>query len=331
MPSNCRCRDVVCVLLTPRRCKPPAADEILSYGPVYLLRYSEVAEVGNQCFHHCRSLLTGNGVGFRPLGKIVHSDQDVLVSLVASWEGPCYIDGYPFEQAPTLYWCIWPWLLVRGLRLAAQVLHCWHHFSASFLPRASCTFAGPYPWSCWHPNDLLADHIVQSARRSLRGRILWALFDRPSADTVVLWYAVLHSECFSLEPIAFLCGAAVGDIFTFWVLFSLLWFLQNGPYVLVVQLFPSQGGWIPAGYNRNSLYLLYICPHLDLVTVYTIFSAWPSRKGIGIVIFRPRRSSGVKLYSCMRWIQLAVCPSRFLKLISQVSAEWSVRRWTSCP
>jgi hypothetical protein len=48
--------------------------------------YSKVAEeVGNQRFRHYRSLLVGNGVGFWPLGKIVHSDQEVSVSLVTLW------------------------------------------------------------------------------------------------------------------------------------------------------------------------------------------------------------------------------------------------------
>jgi hypothetical protein len=26
----------------------------------------------------------------------------VLVSMVAPWEGPCYIDGYPFERGPVI-------------------------------------------------------------------------------------------------------------------------------------------------------------------------------------------------------------------------------------
>jgi hypothetical protein len=66
-----------------------------------------------------------------------------------------------------------------------------------------------------------------------------------------------------------------------------LYFLHNGPYVLVVQLFRSQSGWIPAGcgYSSNSLYLLDVCPCLDFVVVATLFSAWLSRKGIDIVVF----------------------------------------------
>jgi hypothetical protein len=37
-----------------------------------------------------------------------------------------------------------------------------------------------------------------------------------------------------------------------------------------------------------------------------------------------------ELCSCKCRIQRAVCPSRFLKIMSQVNAEWSVRRWNSC-
>lgn len=48
---------------------------------------------------------------------------------------------------------------------------------------------------------------------------------------------------------------------------SILYVLKNGPYVLVIQLFPSQSCRIPAGcgYSHNSLYLLDIYQHLDLV------------------------------------------------------------------
>jgi hypothetical protein len=56
---------------------------------------------------------------------------------------------------------------------------------------------------------------------------------------------------------------------------------------------------------------------------------WPhtSRHGLlegasVLLWFRPWRCSEVKRYSCRRWTQRAVCPSRFLKFMSQVSAEW---------
>jgi hypothetical protein len=52
---------------------------------VELLRYSKTAvEVGNQYFHHHQHLLVGNSVGLWPLGKIVHSDEEVWVPLVTS-------------------------------------------------------------------------------------------------------------------------------------------------------------------------------------------------------------------------------------------------------
>jgi hypothetical protein len=56
---------------------------------MYFLPYSAAAEeVGDQCFRHCQSLLVGNAVGSQPLGKTVHNNQEVFVSLVALWEGP---------------------------------------------------------------------------------------------------------------------------------------------------------------------------------------------------------------------------------------------------
>jgi hypothetical protein len=83
--------------------KPPVWEGTRSYGPGHykLLWYSELTEeVSNQCFRHCWSLSVGNGMEFWPHGKIVRSDQEVSVFLVALWERPCYIDRYPFEWDP---------------------------------------------------------------------------------------------------------------------------------------------------------------------------------------------------------------------------------------
>jgi hypothetical protein len=85
--------------------------------------------------------------------------------------------------------------------------------------------------------------------------------------------------------VQWLCAwAAVGDVFPFWEL-SGLYFLQDGPYVLVIQLFPSQSGWIPAGCgcSLNSSYLLDVFPRLVFVAVDTLFSAWSS----ALLCFRP--------------------------------------------
>jgi hypothetical protein len=66
-------------------------------------RYTEAAEeVGDQSFRYCRRLLVRNGINFRPLGKVIHSDKHVSVPLAASWEEPCYIDGYSFERSPDI-------------------------------------------------------------------------------------------------------------------------------------------------------------------------------------------------------------------------------------
>lgn len=87
----------------------------------------------------------------------------------------------------------------------------------------------------------------------------------------------------SLVPVALVCWAAVGDVFPFWALSS-LYFLQNGPYILVVHLFYFQRGWIPAGcgYSCNSLYLFDFCLCFDFMAP---FSAWSLWKGIDTVMF----------------------------------------------
>jgi hypothetical protein len=73
---------------------------------------------------------------------------------------------------------------------------------------------------------------------------------------VELQYAFPHSEGFQLGSVASACLAVVDDVFPFWALSGV--FLQNGPYVMVVQLIRSQSGWIPAsyGYSCNDSYTL---------------------------------------------------------------------------
>jgi hypothetical protein len=58
------------------------------------------------------------------------------------------------------------------------------------------------------------------------------------------------------------------------------YFLQNGPYIIVVQLFCSQ-----SDYRLNISYLLDVCPHLDFVAMGTLLLEWSSREGIGIAVF----------------------------------------------
>jgi hypothetical protein len=89
-----------------------------------------------------------------------------------------------------------------------------------------------------------------------------------------------------LGPVAFVCEAAVCDVFPFGTL-SGIYFLQDGPYFLVVQLFRSESDWIPGacGYSRNSSCLFDVCPRLDFVAVNKLLLAWSSGKGIDIVMF----------------------------------------------
>jgi hypothetical protein len=94
---------VMHILLTPGRLKTSCIDGTRSYDPSHCVTPTVLGNGRRSwkpCYRHRRSLLVGNGVGFRPRGKIVHRDQKVSVSLVALWEGPCYIDGYHFEWDP---------------------------------------------------------------------------------------------------------------------------------------------------------------------------------------------------------------------------------------
>jgi hypothetical protein len=77
--------------------------EVTALVTLQFSRYAEAAEeVGNQSFCYCRCFLIRNGLHFGPFGKIIHSDQEVSVSLVASREGPCYVNGYSFERSPDI-------------------------------------------------------------------------------------------------------------------------------------------------------------------------------------------------------------------------------------
>jgi hypothetical protein len=75
-----------------------------------------------------------------------------------------------------------------------------------------------------------------------------------------------------------------------------------------------------------------------LPACHLTFCQWAHSPGHGflesaspLVCFHHWRCSDVKLWSWRRWIQWAVCPSRFLNLGSHVRAEWAVCRWNSCP
>jgi hypothetical protein len=77
--------------------------EVTAVVTMQFSRYAEVAEeFGDQSFCYYRCLLIGNSVHFRPLGKIIHSDKEVSVSLVSLQEGACYISGYSFERGSNI-------------------------------------------------------------------------------------------------------------------------------------------------------------------------------------------------------------------------------------
>jgi hypothetical protein len=49
-----------------------------------------------------------NGIGFWPLGKTDHRNQDISVSFIALREGHGHIDGYPFQRCPELVLALIP-------------------------------------------------------------------------------------------------------------------------------------------------------------------------------------------------------------------------------
>jgi hypothetical protein len=118
---------------------------------------------------HCRSLLVGNGLGFRAQVKIVHSNQEVSVSLVAPWEDPCYINGCHCKWSP---WCCTDAFVPNSWSRPCDWLHTFHTTGTisqlRFLSAASNTFTKLYSGFCWHPSDLLTvHHVVRSACHSL--------------------------------------------------------------------------------------------------------------------------------------------------------------------
>jgi hypothetical protein len=118
--------------------------------------------------------------------------------VVSLWEVPLYIDDYSFEWDPDLV--LMHFALIPGSRIAPGCTDVtWPAPLLHIVPNLEPIV--PYLGSCWHPDDLTLYHVVLSTNRSLR---------RPSADS--RWH----------------------DIFQFWVLPG-LYFLQNGPYILVIQ------------------------------------------------------------------------------------------------
>jgi hypothetical protein len=83
-----------------------------------------------------------------------------------------------------------------------------------------------------------------------------------------------------LDPIGFVYGAVLDNVFPFWALTGLC-FLHNRPNVLVIQFCSKSGCY----FSHNSLYVLEVHLHLDFVAVSALFLAWSLGKGIGIVVF----------------------------------------------
>jgi hypothetical protein len=102
---------------------PLACAKTRSSITVQLSRDSEGAEVGHSSIRH---------VYLWPLGEVVHGSQKVSIFSLALRKGPAISVTILSNGSSTLYWCIWPRLLVRDLG-SLRRCHGWHHLSMSLL------------------------------------------------------------------------------------------------------------------------------------------------------------------------------------------------------
>jgi hypothetical protein len=205
--------------------------------------------------------------------------------MVALCEGSYYVAGYPLERGTNIVLMHLALIPGSGLRLTAEV-----SLPAPLLNIVSLLEPEvPYSGFCWHSSDLLTvRHVIRPARRSLcyEGKLprLFLIDSRQIPNGALVCHS--SQRGIFIGPSSF-CTWSCGRQYLSILTVSGLYFLKNGPNVLVVQLFCFQSRWIPAGcsYNCYSSYLLDVCPRLDFVAVGTLFFACSSRKGIGIVVF----------------------------------------------
>lgn len=128
-----------------------------------------------------------NDVGFRPRGKITHSDQAVSVSLVAPLEKTLlhrWLSFLTWHRLCTYAFGPDSWSGSRDWLHKCNTSH--HHF----LPGASSIIVGPYWGPCWHSSYLLMiHHVVRSAR--LLG----------VADEVICWSKHLRYDWYMIYDI----------------------------------------------------------------------------------------------------------------------------------
>jgi hypothetical protein len=193
--------------------------------------------------------------------------------------------------------------------------HCQHHISTSFLVWSQQYICWTLSESWWHSSDLLTvHHVVQTARHSLcsKGELsgLFLIIHQqiPVPHSISTGASALHTWGCSRW-----CLSILGAV---WSLLPPEWApcLGHSLVPFLDWLEPSQL-WL----HPQQLISAWYPPTPRLFdTDYTL---------LGTVIKKGHRHW---LYSCRHWIQWTVSPSRFLKLISQVSVKWSVSTWNSC-
>lgn len=185
-----------------------------------------------------------------------------------SHRGFCPINGNPFawcpavmlvQQAPALGW---------GPQLAGQVSHCQHHLSMSLI---CCK-----QHHCITPSSLAYTQMPSQGSslelsQYLLHKALWTDYLSPlGLSTGCLLVALQHASPsagnFHCAQQLLQTGLQLTMSFHSGILSSLQ-VLQNCSHVVVILLFPPQGGMIPiiCSHSHNSLHLPVACPSLDFL------------------------------------------------------------------
>jgi hypothetical protein len=120
------------------------------------------------------------GRRLRPLGEIVHSDQEISVSLVAEREGSSYIDSYSFEWGPNIalvHLATTP--CPRAATSRTDVALSATYLDVHSLPVANSTDAESYSGFYWHHGKICSSFSRFSTL--LRENYFCSTLNRPLA------------------------------------------------------------------------------------------------------------------------------------------------------
>jgi hypothetical protein len=223
-----------------------------------------------------------------------------------------------------------------GAATGCTVSHYRHHFSTSFLPWSKKYFCQTLPRVLltpkWPPYGPLCSSVSISFT-VLRGRTIWVIFDRPSADSqwrstvpslMVRDFHWAHQLLYVGLRSAMSFHSGRCPVSTSSRMEPMSWSFSC-PVLRAPESQPA------AATAAVSCSCLMSAPLLYFVAWVHSSCRGGSEKSSTLFCFRPWGCSEVKFHSCRRRIQRAVCPSGFLNLMCLVNAEWSVRKCNSCP